>query len=381
MTRPNHVTLLASFLFCVALSLAGCSREVQVPDPSKPHRTSAGFRNTDGQAIAPGLLDLARYYRAMAFADRPPVPADLRPRVPDLGFLQQNRAENSVTWIGHATVLVQIAGLNVLIDPQFSDTASPVSWFGPRRRVGPALSVEELPGIDVVLVSHDHYDHLDAASVKAIAAKFNPQFIVPLGVDALLREWGVTKVHALDWWESTEVATRTGVNVQLHCVPAHHWSKRGFFGANQTLWAGFVIRSSDFGVYFSGDTGYSEDFKAIGAKFGPLDMAILPLGSWAPRWFMKPLHIDAAEAVQIHRDVRARRSLGVHWGAFDLATEPIDSARTELPKALAAAGVPADEFVLFQIGETAIWRPEPAADTRGSSRYNPKRQWRKGEPR
>ncbi len=380
-TRPNIAPLLAAFLVTSALVLGGCSSQVEVPDPTKPHRTSAGFRNSDGNTINPGVFDVIRLYWDMWWTARPPVPPELNPRVPDLGYLQENRSENSMTWIGHSTLLLQVAGLNVLTDPMFSDHAAPYAWMGHKRRVQPAMSIEELPSIDVVVISHDHYDHLDEASVKSIAAKFNPLFIVPLGVDAMLRDWGVTNVRALDWWEQVDVATKTGVQVQIHCVPAHHWSKRGMFSANQTLWAGYVIKSGEFGMLFAGDTGYSQDYKAIGAKFPALDMAILPVGSWAPRWFMQAQHVDPAEAIQIHKDLGAKRSIGVHWGTFDLSTELIDAPRTEVPKALAAAGVSPDDFILLQNGETAMWRPPPVVDLSGTSRAHPKRGWRVGEPR
>ena len=379
--RPPFAALLAACLAALALVIAGCSGKVEVPDPAKPHHTSAGFRNADGSAINPGVFDGIRYSWAMWNATRAPLPPELTPRVPDLGYLQENRAENSLTWIGHSTVLLQVAGLNVLTDPQFSTTTGPNRWQGSTRRVAPAMSVEELPSIDVVVISNNHYDLLDEASVKAIAAKSNPLFIVPLGVDAILREWGVSNVRALDWWEQIDVATKTGVQVQIHCVPMHGWSKRGWFSANDALWAGYVVKSGDFSVLYAGETGYGPDFKTIGEKFAALDMALLPVGGYEPRWYRQPMALDPTQAVQAYKDLGAKRAVALHWGSFDLSTETIDAARTELPKAVAAAGVSPDDFLVMQNGETAIWRVEKAPDLAGSSRAHPKREWRKGEPR
>ncbi|HEU4622889.1 MAG TPA: MBL fold metallo-hydrolase [Burkholderiaceae bacterium] len=351
------------------------------PDYERPApRDEDGFRNSDGTRIAPPLTSVGKFYWDMLTTTR--TPTNLRPLVPDLGFLRANRSETSVTWIGHSTVLMQLAGINVLSDPQFSERASPFSWIGPKRRTLPAMSMDELPPIDVVVISHDHYDHLDKASVLGLAARFDPLFIVPLGMDVVLRDWGVTKVKALDWWQHERVQSVAGREIEVHAVPLHHWSSRTIFKRNATLWAGYVIRSVDFSFFFAGDTGYSNDFERIGQKFGPIDMALIPVGAYEPRWFMKPQHVNPEEAVRIHRDVRAKRSIGIHWGTFELTTEPIDAPRSEIPKALAAAGVPLDEFMLFELGEIGVWRAEQKVpDTRGQSPYNPKRQWRRGEPR
>lgn len=377
-------SLLLPWMF--ALASAGCSAPDagRTPDPTKPHHTAQGYRNTDGTVIDVPLSDVLKFYWEMAGVERPDPPADLRPLVPDLGFLQRNRQDPSVTWIGHATTLVQLGGVNILIDPQFSERASPVTWFGPQRRVSPALSVSELPPIDLVLISHSHYDHLDEASVRQLEALHHPRFIVPLGVDALVRQWGVQQVQAMDWGEQRVEQASTGGAVEIHCVPAHHWSKRSLNDANRTLWAGFVMRSGDKTFYYSGDTGYSADFVGIGEKFGPIDLAILPVGAYEPRWFMKAQHVNEAEAVQIHQDVRAKQSIGVHWGTFELALEAIDAPRTGLPKAVAQAGLQPGDFTVMRMGETRTWREVPVADVRGapgSSPDNPKRQWARGEPR
>jgi L-ascorbate metabolism protein UlaG (beta-lactamase superfamily) len=372
----------------LALVLASCgNREVIRPDPQHPHHTSNGYANADGSSIGPGLADVIGFYWQMWRVERKPVPADLRPIVPDLGYLRDNREETSLTWITHATTLLQIGGVNVLMDPQFSERASPFTWAGPKRRTQPAMSIAELPPIDVVVISHDHYDHLDQASVKALVAKCDPTFVVPLGVDAIVTDWGARHVVALDWWESTHLFATTAGNerqageVDVTLVPAHHWSKRGLFDRNERLWGGFVLKSPQFKAYYSGDTGYAEIFKEIGQRLGPFDLALLPVGAYEPRDFMKQQHVNPEEAVRIHRDVQAKQSIAVHWGTWDLSLEALDAPRTALPAALDAAGVARDEFALFRLGETGMWRVEKRADNRGQTRTHPKRQWRKGEAR
>lgn len=378
--QPLHIARIGVTV-ALASALIACGTHDLSPDPTRPHHSADGYRNSDGTRIAPSAIDLARFGWTMLTTERAPLPDALRPIVPDLGYLRDNRVESAVTWIGHSTTLLQTAGLNVLTDPHFGERASPVSFLGPKRRIPPALSIDELPPIDVVLISHDHYDHLDEGSVRELVAKRDPLFVVPLGIETVLRAWGVKKVRALDWWGATHVTSPTGIDVEIDIVPAHHWGARGLFDRNERLWGGFVIKAPEFAAFFAGDTGYSDDFKAIGDKFGPFDLAILPVGAYEPRWFMKPQHVDPAEAVQMHLDLKAKRSLGVHWGTFDLTSEPIDAPVDALPKALAAAHVDAATFALFQPGETGIWREPKPADTRGLSPRNPKREWRKGEAR
>jgi N-acyl-phosphatidylethanolamine-hydrolysing phospholipase D len=337
------------------LAASSCSSPNPYYDPKKPHHTERGFRNTDTTAIAPRPFgEFLRWQRERWSLEIPPPKVDLSANVPDLGYIQKNRSDFAVTWVGHATVLVQIGGLNILTDPQFSERAFPVQWAGPKRHQPPALRLAELPRIDVVVVSHNHYDHLDLGSVKALNAQAGgpPLFVVPLGNERLLAEQGIINTKALDWWDSVEVK---GVRVNL--VPVQHWSRRTLTDANTCLWGGFVLEGQNKGrqrrVFFGGDTGYSSvDFQAIGAKFGPIDLGLIPIGAYAPRWFMAPQHVDPDEAVKIHKDIRARRSLGIHWGTFQLTDEPLDQALVDLAAARRKHALADGEFFTVKHGDT-----------------------------
>ena len=268
----------------------------------------------------------------------------------DAEALRSGETNPSVTWIGHATMLVRLGGSNILFDPVFSERASPVSFAGPRRIVPLPIDIAELPPIDIVLISHNHYDHLDAESVKRIAAmpQGSPLFLVPMGLKAWFAELGIARVEELDWWQQT----RHG-DLKVTFVPAQHWSKRTLTDANQTLWGGWVVEGDGLSIIHTGDTGFSQDFRDIGERLGPFDMAFIPIGSYAPRWFMKPMHADVPEAVQIRADLRAARAIGMHWGTFEsLADEPLDEPPRVLARQREQQGLSADQFDVLKIGET-----------------------------
>ncbi len=346
-------------------------------DPAKPHHRPDGFQNTDASFRPRGLAEVIRWKWNAAREGLPPEAQAPTPRVaPDLPFLRANaaagaRMQPAVTWIGHATVLAQLGGLNVLTDPMFSERASPLPFAGPKRHVAPGLALDELPHIDLVLVSHNHYDHLDAASVDHLAAQAGgpPVFIVPLGLLPWLRGRGVTSGIELDWWQVHRVAAPGG-GVDVMLCPAQHWSARGLGDRMATLWGGFAVFAPDCHLFFAGDTGYSRDFADLRQQVidrqgvgGGFDIALLPIGAYEPRWFMSNQHVNPAEAVRIHRDVAARRSLGVHWGTFELTDEPLDEPPRALAREAAAAGLPADAFFVLAIGETRriTARPAPAS--------------------
>ena len=351
------------------LALVACGATNPYYDPAKPHHRPDGFVNSDGTLAGkpPSMLLRWMVERTRDGLPKPPATfvngyTGFEPRRPDLALLRDNRTRNTATWIGHATVLVQTAGLNILTDPQFSERAFAVQWAGPKRRVPVPVTLAELPRIDLVLISHSHYDHLDRDSVLALARQpgGSPLFMVPLGLERWMREQGIERVQALDWWDAHPAPAAPGLpadgaaGVEVHCVPAHHWSARTPFDRNRTLWSGWVVRAPGFSFYFAGDTGYSGDFARIGERFGGFDLAAIPVGAYEPRWFMSAQHVDPAEAVRIHRDVRARRSIGIHWGTFELTDEPLDAPIGALADALRAAGVPADRFELYRHGETRV---------------------------
>ena len=364
----------------------------------QPHRRGDSFQNRYCNFEPFSLATLLRW-RWNAFKHRLPAPPSVRPRqvVPDVAFLQTNACategalQPTATFIGHATMLLQIplgaGGVTVLTDPVFSNRASPVQFAGPRRAQPPGLALSELPHVDVVVISHNHYDHLDSASVKALAAQAggSPRFVVPLGLAGWFKARGISDVVELDWWESHAFTHAAGgarkagpaaalrpnpePALELMLTPAQHWSSRGLHDRLKTLWGGFAMLSPDFHCFYSGDTGYSQDFADIaahlaerhtGASGGGFDLALLPIGAYQPRNLMRTQHVDPPEAVQIHRDLGAQRSIGLHWGTFELTDESIDEPPRALAEAAAAAGLAADAFTVMAIGETRLF-PRRAA--------------------
>jgi N-acyl-phosphatidylethanolamine-hydrolysing phospholipase D len=327
---------------------------------TKSHHTPRGFRNNYVASVTKSVGDVLRWQLQRIRNDLPP-----KPRVPtpqqsaNLDFIRRNALAGAgmipaVTWIGHATMLVQASGLNVLTDPIFSRRASPVQFIGPARAQKPGIALEDLPRIDVVLISHNHYDHLDRDSVKTLAGQKGgaPLFLVPLGLKAWLAQLGITRAVELDWWDE---------HAGFHLVPAQHWSGRSLSDRNRTLWGGWTAMGADFQWFFTGDTGYSRDFADVHQRFaarqtpeqgGGFDIALIAVGACLPRWFMKDQHVDLGEAVQIHLDLGAKRSVGVHWGTFQLADDPLDQPLHDLGGACRAKGVAEESFFLLPVGGT-----------------------------
>jgi len=240
--------------------------------------------------------------------------------------------ELRTTFIGHATVLIQTEGLNLLTDPVFSERVSPLSFAGPRRHRAPGIRFEDLPPTDVLLISHNHYDHLDLPTLKRLSALGQPAVFCPLGVAAILRRAGFSNVTELDWGQS-----QPWRQIEIHCVRAQHFSARTPFDRNRTLWAGFVVAFDAGKVYFAGDSGFGPFFEAIGERFKPIRLAFLPIGAYRPEWFMGPVHMNPAEATEVHQIVGAATSVAIHYGTFSLAddseTEPVDALRHCLSQA------------------------------------------------
>jgi N-acyl-phosphatidylethanolamine-hydrolysing phospholipase D len=340
-------------------------------DPGQAHHTREGFRNTEA-FDAKGLADVLRWRREASRNGHPKPPREPIPRVaPDLALLRrfasaaQAGAGAAVTWVGHATVLVQCGGVAVLTDPMFSERASPLSFAGPRRHVPPGVALGDLPRIDVVLVSHNHYDHLDLASLRALARQPGgaPQVIAPLGLKAWLEARGVQRVLELDWWQAHTLVPDAAQPVEVLLLPARHWSGRGLRDRMQSLWGGFAVFFGDrFQLFFAGDTGYSRDFVEVRHRLahrqrapgGGFDLALLPIGAYAPRWFMAPQHVDVDEALQIHLDLGAKRSLGVHWGTFTLSDEPLDEPPRLLAELRGARGLGEGDFSVCAIGQSLV---------------------------
>jgi L-ascorbate metabolism protein UlaG (beta-lactamase superfamily) len=268
--------------------------------------------------------------------------------------------ELRVTWVNHATLLVQLDEVNILTDPVWSHRVSPVSWAGPRRHRDPGIRFEDLPPIDVVVVSHNHYDHMDLATLRRLDEAHSPVILSGLGNAAFLKRKGLSGTRDLDWWESDEVR-----GVTVTAVPARHFSSRGPTDRDRTLWAGFVFSGPAGSVYFAGDTGYGSHFAEIGTRLGPIDVALLPIGAFRPRWFMSPVHIDPREAIEAHRDLGAALTIPMHYGTFPLGddgeTEPVDVLR----QALDDAGETG--FAILEMGESWEKSADAAAREEGAA--------------
>jgi N-acyl-phosphatidylethanolamine-hydrolysing phospholipase D len=303
----------------------------------------------------PGFRDLLRWqFTRKAPASPKPFPLMSN----DPAALCGNRTRPSLTWVGHSTFLVQIEGKNFLTDPIFSDRASLFPIAAPKRVTPVGLSLENLPRIDFILVSHNHYDHLDARSVKALLRRQPddpPVIITPSRLGSWFRRRGFPRVVELEWWSSMELA-----GFRIHAVPVQHWSQRIPFIVNRTRWAGYIVEGRQGRLFFPGDTGYSSDFKDIHERLGPMTVALLPIGAYAPRWFMHSMHINPEEAVQIHQDLRSKLSVAMHWGTFVQTDEPFDEPPQRLRSALKDAGVAEENFWIMGHGETrwldAIWK-------------------------
>jgi N-acyl-phosphatidylethanolamine-hydrolysing phospholipase D len=293
---------------------------------------------------------------------------------PRLVALNERSDNARVTWIGQSTVLVQHAGVNVLTDPVFSNRASPVSFAGPARVSAPGLPIEALPPIDLVVISHDHFDHLDRWTIRRLGN--TPLYLVPLGLRAWLEEAGIAgnRIVELDWWQAVHVragggsAAGTGeVDVEVTATPSQHVSGRSLTDRNRRLWASWVVSWRDFSFFFAGDTGYNDrQFKAIGDRFGGFDLGIIPIGSYAPREYMQNFHLDPDDAVKVHQDIRALRSMAVHWGTFDLTAEHLLEPPVRLQSALEAAGLPTDAFSVYAVGESRSYLPRQDQGVAGS---------------
>ena len=268
----------------------------------------------------------------------------------DTSVLWSKSRQTTATWIGHSTVLIQLDGLNILTDPNWSPrTGLLKGHIGVRRYTPPGIPFEQLPPIDVVLISHDHYDHLDEATVRRLAARFNPRFLVPLGIKAWLADRGITNVEELDWGESAAVG-----DVIFVCTPAQHGSGRTLLDQSRRLWASWaVIGTQRF--YFGGDSGYARHYKDIGKQLGPFDLAALPIGSYTPPVIARPVHMSPEEALQAWIDLRARRFIGIHWGTFALGQEPYDEPPRRLAEAAEARRLNPEIVRALKPGETITW--------------------------
>ena len=340
-------TLLAiATLFVVG----ACASKNANYNAARNHHTPEGFRNLHTEKHPGGFWKWKRDQWREGLPKKPDGGYQFPLLKPDAKFLASNRTESTMTWIGHATLLLQMKGVNILTDPHFSERASPVDFAGPKRAVPAAMSIDELPPIDVVVISHNHYDHLDAASVIKLNKRSNGKtlFLVPLGLKKWFNARKIENVVEMDWWDE-----RSELGVKFAFTPMQHWSKRTLWDTNQALWGGWVVQAENFKFIFIGDSGYSKDFAEIYRRYGAMDLAAVPVGHYEPRWFMKMQHANPPEALQMVQDLHATQAVGVHWGTFDDLT---DESLTDPPKSLAAALAeakqPPEKLRLMAHGET-----------------------------
>lgn len=322
------------------------------------HETENGFKNIwpETQKPSPGRAAGWLFKKGLRGDRKKPAPnSAIDPQV-----FKEKIKNYRIFWLGHATVLIQYNGINIITDPVFSDRVSPVSFAGPERLFENVIDITLLPRIDFVVISHSHYDHLDRNSIEKLAAIHGPVFLTPRRVGDIISEWGISRVIDLDWWQYITLK-----DVTFTCTPAKHFSARGAFDRNQTLWASWYIRrniksisgklsnaSEKSSVYFAGDTAYSSHFSKIKEGLGPPAVALLPIGAYEPNWFMSPVHINPAQALQAYKDLEAKKFFAIHWGTFDLADEEPDQPPEDLKKAMEQSGAGAGEIYIPEAGSS-----------------------------
>lgn len=342
--------------------LSGCCVFSVAPyrGPKSDHFNGARFHNPDVDFPERGPLDIVRLIGEVGASTWPAhVAVAPQPAPP----ARVGRGEMRVTFVNHATVLIQMDGVNVLTDPIWSERPSPISFIGPRRVHAPGVAFADLPEIDLVLISHSHYDHLDLPTLDALWRRDQPRFVVGLGAGPILRGAGIPKVRELDWWRGfTDPA-----GLRVMSVPVQHFGNRGLCDRGGQLWTGYVVEGPAAGrVYFSGDTGFGPHFAAAQEKFGDFRLAVLPIGAYQPQWFMEHVHMDPAGAVKAHQALRAQTSVGIHFGTFDLAFEGREDPITDLAAARKLANLPPEAFWALAPGEGRDVPPMARSDDAGA---------------
>lgn len=318
-------------------------------DPLLSHHLPDGFRNLHPLQRQPG--DVKRWRNERKVLGLPHPPSQGYPAFIERWWQKASvtGTDNRVWWLGHASLLLRLQGQYLLTDPVFSHRASPLPFIGPQRKTPVTLGIDELPQLDVVLISHNHYDHLDYATVRRIVRRFpDTQFVVPLGLKRWFQRRGARYVTELDWWH-----THTWQGMAFTAIPAQHWSMRSAWDRNRSLWCGWIIEAQQMRFWFSGDTGYSEDLAQLVLRLGPIDAAAIPIGAYEPRWFMGSHHMSPQQAVMLWQQIGRPKTIPIHWGVFELADESLDMPPQELLRALEDAGEDPTNFTPFRIGQNS----------------------------
>jgi N-acyl-phosphatidylethanolamine-hydrolysing phospholipase D len=341
------------FLVFVSLVLSGCGSPGPHIEGAPEHHVEGGFRNPSGSPEYDGSLsDTISAYTDRIWEGITGYEPTLSPEytlAPDQvrEGLKRVDGRDALTWLGHASFLIELGGRTILTDPFLSEYATGSPPFGPKRATPPALSVGELPQIDILVVSHNHYDHLDAPTIEALPGREEIHVIVPLGMGTFFTERGYSKVTELDWYEETVVGS-----VSVTAVPSVHGSGRGLFDRNEVLWAGYVFGDGAKQVYFAGDTAYGPVYPEIGRKMGPVDYALVPIGVYEPRRRMKSRHVDPGEAVRIGRDLQAKTIVGMHWGTIRLSDEAFEEPPRRFRQVANESGFTEETAWVLKIGES-----------------------------
>jgi L-ascorbate metabolism protein UlaG (beta-lactamase superfamily) len=315
--------------------------------PISDHCDGERFFNP-GVTTDRGPRDLLRWWRTRMNVPWPPafgVAASPLPAQPPADRV-------TLTLIGHSTFLIQASGVAILTDPVFTSHAGPLGRLGPKRVRPPSHAIADLPRVDAVLVSHNHYDHLQPRSLREVESRFHPLIVTTLGNRRFLQRLGLRNVVELDWWDRVPIP-----GGEATCTPAQHFSARGMRDRNRTLWGGFALALGGTTIYFAGDTGYGPIFQEIGRRVPGIDVALVPIGAYEPRWFMSPVHVNPEEAVRIHLDVGARTGVAMHFGTFKLTDEGIDEPVERLALAREAAGLAPGAFVVPEFGRPLVITP------------------------
>lgn len=317
--------------------------------PVSGHFDGKKFRNPDG-VQAKGFKDLWKWFRTRERGEWT-YRMDLPPGPPPADRVEGDSIV--VTFVNHSTFLIQTSGLNILTDPVWSRRASPLSFAGPKRMRPAGIRFEDLPAIDIILLTHNHYDHLDISTMERLWKQYQPAIYCPLGVDRYLKKHGIGNITVMDWWDKAAVDD----SLSILCTPAQHFSGRGMFDRDRTLWSGFALMTTTGSIYYSGDTGYGDFFREIGERIAPVRLSFLPIGAYKPQWFMAPIHTSPKDAVRNHEEIGSRVSIGMHYGTFPLADDSEDDPRREIENLKREGSIGQDEFLVLGEGTFVVFKP------------------------